>query len=213
MLVVMRSHITNVKEEYSLRPMSDLQAARYKARGRSLSRLWIGALWGLAEATVFFLIPDILITASALFAPKRSFAQMLAVLSGALLGGALLYTAADRYPNEAKNIVLNVPFIKLHLLDQADRELQEGGLLAMCVGSFTGIPYKTYAVSAPRRASFKVFMAMSLPARLFRFLVSWGIASILGIWFRSQIQASPLITLGLLAICWIGFYTYYWSVI
>ena len=47
----MRSHFTDLKEVQSYRPASvDLHAARYEARGRSLSRLWIGALWGLATS-------------------------------------------------------------------------------------------------------------------------------------------------------------------
>jgi membrane protein YqaA with SNARE-associated domain len=193
--------------------VDELQLERYEARGRSLSRIWLGALWGLAEATVFFLVPDILITASALFSPKRSFAQLIAILIGALIGGALLYTAADKYPDQTKNVVLSVPFIKAHLLDQAERQMQERGLLALCLGSFSGIPYKTYAATAPRHARFEVFMAMSVPARFFRFLVSWTVASLLGMAFRRQIQESPLVALGVLALCWIGFYTYYWSVI
>ncbi len=190
-----------------------MQLEGYEARSRSLSKIWLGVLWGLAEATIFFIVPDVLITASALFSPKKSFAQVIAILIGALLGGALLYTAADKYPDEAKNVVLNVPFVKLHTLEQADRQLQDGGLLAMCAGSFTGIPYKTYAVNAPRHAPFEMFIAMSVPARLFRFVVSWGLFSALGMLFRRQIQASPMVTLGLLALCWIGFYTYYWSVV
>jgi membrane protein YqaA with SNARE-associated domain len=194
--------------------MSDeLELERFEARGRSLSRIWLGVLWGLADATVFFLVPDILITASALFSPKKSFAQMIAVLIGALLGGALLYTAADKYPDKAKSVVLSVPFIKMKTLEQADRQLQERGLWAMCLGSFTGIPYKTFAVSAPRHAPFEVFVAISIPCRLLRFLLSWSVASLLGRFFRRQIQASPPATLGLLAICWVGFYTYYWSII
>ena len=191
----------------------DTQLERYEARGRSLSQIWLGVLWGLAEATVFFIIPDVLITASALFSPKKSFAQMIAVLIGALLGGALLYTAADKYPDEAKSVVLSVPFVRLHTLEEADHQLQDGGLLAMCVGSFTGVPYKTYAVNGPRHAPFEIFMAMSVPSRLFRFLLSWGVFSALGMLLRRQIQASPMVTLGLLALCWIGFYTYYWSVV
>ena len=191
----------------------DTQLERYEARGRSLSQIWLGVLWCLAEATVFFIIPDVLITASALFSPKKSFAQMIAVLIGALLGGALLYTAADKYPDEAKSVVLSVPFVRLHTLEEADHQLQDGGLLAMCVGSFTGVPYKTYAVNGPRHAPFEIFMAMRVPARLFRFLLSWGVFSALGMLLRRQIQASPMVTLGLLALCWIGFYTYYWSVV
>lgn len=194
--------------------MSDeVELERFEARGRSLSRIWLGALWGLAEATIFFLVPDILITASALFSPRRSFAQMIAVLIGALLGGALLYTAAEKYPEETKSIVLTVPFMRQHNLDEADRQLQERGLPAMFLGALAGTPYKAYALSAPRHAAFEMFMLVSLPARLFRFLLSWAGGALIGVLFRRQIQASPSAALGLLAICWIGFYTYFWSVI
>jgi len=190
-----------------------MELEKYEARGRSLSRIWLGVLWGLAEATVFFLVPDILITASALFSPKRSFLQVIGILVGALLGGALLYTAADQFPNEAKSVVLSVPFVKEHVLDRAERELQDHGVLALVLGSFSGVPYKTYAVDAPAHAAFDAFMAMSIPARFLRFAMSWTCASLLGVLFRRQIQASPLAALSLLALCWIGFYTYYWSVI
>jgi membrane protein YqaA with SNARE-associated domain len=192
--------------------MSDeLEFERCDEWGRSLSRIWIGALWGLAESTIFFLVPDIILTASALYSPRRSFGQLVAVLIGALLGGALLYTAADKYPDEAKTLILNVPFIKARLVDKAELQLQQHGLLAMFIGSFTGVPYKTYAVNAPHHAPFELFMAASLPSRLGRFLASWGIASLLGMAFRRQIEAAPAVALGLLIICWIGFYTYYWS--
>jgi membrane protein YqaA with SNARE-associated domain len=191
----------------------DQELERFEAWGVRLSQIWLGVLWGLAEATVFFLVPDIIITASALFAPRKSFAQMIAVLIGALLGGALLYTAADKYPDEAKNVLLHVPFIKLHTLEHADRQMQDRGMFAMALGAFSGVPYKTYAVNAPRHAPFEIFMAMSVPGRFPRFLLSWGAASLLGMAFRRQIQASPLAALGLLAICWIGFYTYYWSIV
>jgi membrane protein DedA with SNARE-associated domain len=186
---------------------------RSEAWGRSLSPIWLGALWGLAEATVFFLAPDILLTASALFSPKKSFAQMMAVLIGALLGGALVYTAADKYPDAAKNVVLNVPFVKLRLLEQAESQIQDHGLWAMCLGAFSGLPYKTYAVAAPHHASFEAFMAVSVPACFERFATSWGIAALLGMLFRRQIEARPLAALALLTVCWIGFYTYYWSMI
>jgi len=192
---------------------AETQLQRYEARGRSLSRIWLGVMWGLAEATVFFLVPDMLITAAALFSPKRSFSQLMGILVGALLGGALVYTAADQFPNETKSVVLNVPFVKEHVLDRAERELQDHGALAVVLGSFSGVPYKTYAVNAPRHAALETFMAMSVPARFLRFLVSWTLASLLGMLFRSQIQASPLAALSLLALCWVGFYTYYWSVI
>jgi membrane protein YqaA with SNARE-associated domain len=184
---------------------------RSEVWAQRLSRIWLGALWGFADATVFFLVPDILITASALFSPRKSFAQMMAVLIGALLGGALMYTAAVKYPGQARNIVLSVPFVRLPVLEHAERQMQDHGLWAMCIGAFSGTPYKTYAIAAPRQAPFEAFMAVSVPARLARFLASWVMGALLGMLFRRQIETSPVAALVLLTICWAGFYTYYWS--
>jgi membrane protein YqaA with SNARE-associated domain len=191
----------------------DFEFERSEAWAKRLSRIWLGALWGFAEATLFFLVPDILLTAAALFSPKRSFVQMLAVLIGALLGGALMYTAADKFPDESQSMLLAVPFIKVRLLDKAEGQMQDHGLWAMCLGALSGIPYKVYAVASPRYGPFEKFMAISVPARLGRLFFSWSIASLLGVLFRRQIDESPPAALGLLIICWIGFYTYYWSVI
>jgi membrane protein YqaA with SNARE-associated domain len=189
----------------------EAQFERSQIWAKNLSRIWLGAFWGLAEATVFFLVPDILLTAAALFSPKKSFLQTMAVLIGTLMGGALMYTTADRYPDQARSVVLSVPFINQSLLEQAERQMQERGLWAMCIGAFSGIPYKTYAIAAPRHASFDAFMAVSAAARLARFLAGWAIASLLGMLFRRQIDANPTAALALLIVCWIGFYTYYWS--
>ena len=194
--------------------MSDeLQLDRYEARGRRLSRIWLGVLWGLAEATVFFLVPDILITASALFAPRRSFAQMIAILIGALIGGALLYTAADKYPDETKAVVLQVPFIKMRTLEESDRQMQEHGMLAIPLGAFSGVPYKTYAVNAPRRAPFGSLYGHESSSPLRTFPFELGFSFIDRYFLPPPNPGESMAALALLAICWIGFYTYYWSVV
>src|SRR5579859_7156501 len=33
---------------------------------------WAGCLWGFAEATLFFVVPDVLLTVVALYTPRRS---------------------------------------------------------------------------------------------------------------------------------------------
>jgi len=191
----------------------ELEFERSEEWGRRLSQVWFGALWGFAEATVFFLVPDLLISTAALFSPRRSFPQMAAVLIGTLLGGAVMYTVADQHPDEARSAVLSVPFIKAGLLESAERDMQTHGMWAMCLGAFSGVPYKTYAVAAPQYGPFQAFMAVSVPARLERFLLAWGIGALLGMLFRRQIESSPPATFALLTICWIGFYTYYWTVV
>jgi len=48
-------------------------------------------VWGLAEATFFFVIPDVFLSFVALLDWPRTSKHILAAIAGALLGGALLF--------------------------------------------------------------------------------------------------------------------------
>ncbi|HKH69104.1 MAG TPA: hypothetical protein VKA75_17210, partial [Reyranella sp.] len=62
--------------------------------------LWLaGLLWGLAEATAFFVVPDVLLT----FVAQRrglipALAVMLFVVAGAALGGLAMWWIGGVYP-------------------------------------------------------------------------------------------------------------------
>src|SRR5437667_439728 len=46
----------------------------------------VGLLWGFAEATLFFIVPDVLLGAVALFAPRAAPRLLAFTLAGALVG-------------------------------------------------------------------------------------------------------------------------------
>ena len=48
----------------------------------------IASLWGFAEATVFFIVPDVLLSWLALRSPKSGLIACLFALLGALIGGS-----------------------------------------------------------------------------------------------------------------------------
>jgi hypothetical protein len=54
--------------------------------------IWLAAIWGFAEATFFFLVPDVILTWIALRHGWRQAGwASLAACSGALIGGGLMY--------------------------------------------------------------------------------------------------------------------------
>jgi hypothetical protein len=61
----------------------------------------LAAAWGLAEATLFFLVPDILITWVALTSLRRALLSSLWVLAGALAGGCLMHLSGASRPDQA----------------------------------------------------------------------------------------------------------------
>jgi membrane protein YqaA with SNARE-associated domain len=179
----------------------------------SRSALWVAAGWGFAEGTVFFFIPDIFLTATALFSVRRSLSQMFAALAGSLVGGTLLFGLAAHNPASAENLVQRVPFVSHRMFDKVEHDFQDAGVWALCKGPTSGIPYKVYAVQAPHHTQIVSFLLVSVPARLERFVLSWAIFALIGVLLRGKIQAHPVGAVGLHALYWIGVYAYYWSAV
>ena len=175
----------------------------------SRSGLWAAALWGFAEGTVFFLVPDIFLTATALFSVRRSLNQMAAALAGSLAAGALLYGFAVYGPAPAGSLVRSVPFVRETMFDKVDQDFRTSGVWALCKGPMSGVPYKVYAVKAPPYASWWPFLLVSIPARLERFVITWALFSLIGVFLRNRVAAA----LGFHILYWIGIYAYYWSVV
>lgn len=146
---------------------------------------WIlaAALWGFAEATLFFVVPDVLLTWIAAFRPRRAATALGACLAGALLGGACTFSASMADPAGTRGLVERVPAISGALLDRTGDALAADYRRQMLVGGFTGVPYKVLAVEAAGRdGSLSKFLAWSVPARLPRWvavmLLARGLASV-----------------------------------
>ena len=123
-------------------------------------------IWGLAEATFFFVIPDVLLSFVAILDWPRTWRHILAAIAGALLGGALLFHWAS-----ADSAVARVPFIRENMFAKVDDGFRIQGLLSVLFGSVSGLPYKLYAVEAPKFTSQTEFLLATPPARAVRFLL------------------------------------------
>jgi len=197
-----------------------LPAGAAGARSRSVVRFGhnpamtlrlLALIWGFAEATVFFVVPDVLLTAIAVRDLRAGLIACFLALLGALAGGVLMYLWAARDHAAAAALVGQVPAISLDLMARVTQQLREqGSAAAAIVGAFTGVPYKIYAVQAHTAGiTPEAFAALSVPARLGRFLLVTLLAGL-----ASRLLAAR-VTLrwryGLLVLLWVGFYAAYWS--
>jgi len=169
--------------------------------------------WGLAEATLFFLVPDILITLAALFAPRRSAWHLGVAVVGAMIGGSVMYCWAAAKPEAASGAVADVPFVYAWMFQSVIADYGEHGLWAPCFGVTSGIPYKIYAIEAPAHVGFVPFVLVSALARLGRLLLTWASAAAVGLLASRQIQTRPRAWLALLLAMWTVFYVWYWTTI
>lgn len=168
----------------------------------------LACFWGLAEATLFFIVPDVLLSWLAL---RRPWAQVwracLWALGGALLGGVLMYGWGRLAAPSALATLQQIPAISLAMCEAVGQQLREQGALALFTGPLTGVPYKIYAVqSGAQQASLWLFLAISVPARLLRFLAVAGLVRLI---CRAFPAMSVRFRQGLCMAGWSSFYLYY----
>lgn len=172
----------------------------------------IATLWGFAEATLFFIVPDVWLT---LIAVRRGMMPALIAcgfaLAGALIGGMIMYAWGAIDVDSARNLLDWVPSIDKGMIKDVRRALSHDGVEALFVGALTGVPYKVYAVEASGADIGLVsFLAASVPARLLRFglvvAVAWTISYALSFHFGRQIRTIVLLS------TWAVFYVFYLSV-
>jgi membrane protein YqaA with SNARE-associated domain len=168
-------------------------------------------LWGFAEATLFFVVPDVLLSLAALFAFRRAWRHVLAAIAGALLGGALLYTWSTHSPTTARNAVAHVPFVTARMIARVHTGYEQHPVRALILGPLSGIPYKLYAAQAPPYLSAPIFLAATIPARGERFVLVWLFFGALGTWLRRFPAVTPQRLVILHASVWFIFYLFYWG--
>jgi membrane protein YqaA with SNARE-associated domain len=171
----------------------------------------VAASWGFAEATLFFLVPDIYLSLVAVGDAKAGFRACAVALAGALLGGALMYAWGSGDATGAEVVLDAIPAIDVAMIDGVRRSLGESGLAALFLGPLSGVPYKIYAVeSGALGLGIPLFLLISIPARGVRFVLVTGITASIA---RGPLAAWPMVRKRTLAILfWTGFYAFYFAV-
>jgi hypothetical protein len=173
--------------------------------------LWAGLAWGFAEATLFFIVPDVLLTVVALYSPRRSVKLMAFILLGALAGGMVMFRQGAKNPARAESMVLKVPFVSKAMLAQTRQGFQRDGMWTLAKAPGNGIPYKVYCVQAAGYARWPLFILISALARLARFAPFWLVSAVLGLVFRRRIRRRPMVPAAAHAVLWILGYALYWN--
>ena len=171
------------------------------------------ALWGFAEATLFFIVPDVLLSFAVVARGWRpAVAASVWALAGALLGGVIMYLWGAADPAGALVVIELVPAISPAMVAQVQQDLAGQGFIALFRAGVTGVPYKIFAASAPQAGiGLAPFVLGSAAARLGRFLLA-----VIGTALVDAVLARRLARRGrlaLLACFWVLFYALYWSLV
>jgi len=165
-------------------------------------------LWGFAEGTLFFILPDVPLSLAALYRPRRALLQAVAIVCGAVLAGAVMFLWASYSPS-ARLAVAHVPLVRPGMFQRSEADYARFGIWAVSLGPIRGIPYKVYAVEAPEHCGLGSFLLVSVPARMMRLLVVWLIFAAAGAVLRAlrRVSLAPVLH----GLVWIVVYVAYWA--
>jgi membrane protein YqaA with SNARE-associated domain len=174
-------------------------------------RLWLaGALiWGFAEATFFFIVPDLLLTAAVLvFGLSRAFRLSAAAALAAMAGGLLMMMWGASDAAAVRSFLLSVPLIGEDLLFRVHAEMEGLWPIDLTLGAITGAPFKIYAVEAGAAEINPLAFALTgFFARLARFSLAIGLTA-LGAAIAARLHLKRIVPLGL-TLVWAAIYAVY----
>jgi membrane protein YqaA with SNARE-associated domain len=169
--------------------------------------------WGFAEATFFFVVPDVWISLLAMFSWRAGLRAVAWAVVGALIGGTLMYGLGAQLDRDGGARFLDaVPAISPEMIDRVEEEMRESGPASMMLGPLQGTPYKIYAWAAgTQEQPLGALLLWTVPARAARFVLVAIIAAIWGSLIRRITPRTDWLLAPYL-IAWIAFYASYFRI-
>jgi len=174
--------------------------------------LWIVAGWSTAEAVLWFIVADVPISWIAVRSGTRAGLLAALVAAGsAIVGGTITYQWASHDAAGATATIEHLPAISSALIGQAATQWSASGFMGMLLGSFSGTPYKLFALAAGTQGSpFPAFLIATFAARLPRYVVVALVAGTLSRLLSSRLSYRRRLVL--LGVIWIIIYVQYFTV-
>lgn len=177
-----------------------------------ISYIWmrvVSFVWGFAEASFFFFVPDIWLSYLVLRNSREGYLNIVLATAGAIIGGLGMYYWGFQEFGSARFFLDMIPAINSQMIEGVGVEMRAGSVLtAMQLGSITGIPYKIYAVWAGHLAEpLGVFAFYTAIVRGLRFFAVVAFADILSRILKPRIGKRAV--LQVYVVSWMVFYCFY----
>lgn len=170
----------------------------------------VAFVWAVAEATIFFLVPDVIIGASALSAPRRWWRVAAAAVAGSLAGGLVLWSATLAAAGPLWPLMDAVPGVSPAMIERVEATLADGCREALLTQPFSGAPYKLYVTGWSQAGCGTTALVLwTLVGRALRLVPVAAVAGGVGVLLRPVVRARPGIVLGLYLAAWAAFYAAY----
>ncbi|MBI3160511.1 MAG: hypothetical protein HYZ26_13015 [Chloroflexi bacterium] len=167
--------------------------------------------WGAAEATLFFIVPDVYLGFVALANWRRSLKAALAAAAGAVVGGSVMYLLAGQDPAGMERVLDAVPLINPAMISMVREAMDVQRFVPVFKAPLTGTPYKIYAVQAGALGlPYLSFVVVTVLARLERFIPAALAFGVVGRILRPLAEKRAGILAAAYALLWAGVYLSYY---
>jgi len=179
--------------------------------------MWVALaiIWGFSEATLFFIIPDVILTRATLSVGwRRGVGLAFIGAIASTLGAGLMVIWGANNPEAALQTLDHVPAISPPLIEQIDQNIAEGWRSALFWGGFKGQPIKIYAVLLGANGiGWASILPMILLARFVRFFITVSLAQGLksGLTALLPPKRAKKAIFALWAAIWMAIYAVYFS--
>ncbi|MFV2062491.1 MAG: hypothetical protein ACC726_03135 [Chloroflexota bacterium] len=172
----------------------------------------MAAVWGAAEATLFFVVPDVIVGWIALRRPRRLVAAWLAATAGGVIGAAATH-AAVRRGWDPDPIFSKLPGMQVADIERVRDAVSRDPMRAFALGAITGVPLKVYLTEAARQGlSLRYTLVLVIINRAPRIGVTSVALAAAGSASRRFDHVGRGTTGALYVLGWATFYAWYWLI-
>jgi hypothetical protein len=169
-----------------------------------------GFWWGLAEGTVFFIVPDVYIAFATLYAVRAGMVAWAFSIIGSLVAVCGIYVLVTFTSIDHVSLLDRIPAISSRMIADTGSRIAADGLPYSLLLILGGVPLKVYAAQAyALQYSLGAVLLWTVFARVVRIAPVVALVAGVRFFFRRSIERRPLAWFALLLAAWTGFYIFY----
>jgi hypothetical protein len=171
-----------------------------------------GFWWGLAEGTVFFIVPDVYIAFATLYAARAGLVAWAFSILGSLVAVSAIYAIVTLTSVDYFGFLARIPAISGSMLAETAGRMANEGLPYNLLLILGGVPLKVYAAQAfALEYSLGAVLLWTIFARVVRIAPVVALVVLVRALFRRSIDSHAAGWFALLLAVWTGFYIFYFA--
>ncbi len=167
----------------------------------------------MAEAVLFFIIPDVFLTFVAVRSGiKRGLEATAWAVLGAIVGGLIAFGWGSLDVGSANSAMAMLPAVDREMIADVETQVADHGPSALVSGPLGGRPYKLYAAASGAVGASPLALALwTIPGRLWRMALITAVAGWAASWARRRTRLPAWTPMATWLFSWVLVYVVFWT--